>query len=63
MGTLFEVDNTGNLDAKNNQVKNVGRLRLQNQTSDPVSPTQGDVYYNSTSKKLRLYDGTSWVNV
>ncbi len=63
MGTLFEVDNTGNVDVKNNQVKNIGRLRMQNLTADPATPTQGDVYYNSTAKKLKVHDGTSFVNI
>ena len=29
-------------------------------TAEPVSPSEGDVYFDSTTKKLRCYDGTVW---
>lgn len=37
-------------------------LRLPTGTSDPSAPA-GSVYYNSTTNKLRLFDGTSWVDL
>ena len=33
-------------------------------SSDPGSNnTEGDVYFNSSTNKLRNYDGTAWVDV
>jgi len=32
-------------------------------TSDPSAPSEGDVWYNSTTNKLVLFDGTSNVNL
>ena len=29
--------------------------------SNPGSPSTGDIYYNSSSKKLLVYNGSSWV--
>lgn len=42
------------------------KLELQNAViqvlaADPSSPVEGQVYYNSVSKKLRQYNGTVWV--
>ncbi len=31
--------------------------------SDPSLPQEGDFYYNSTSKRFRLFDGTSFVEL
>jgi len=37
----------------------VGNIKFENLTSDPTS-TEGRLYYNSTSKKVKFYDGSSW---
>jgi len=37
-------------------------LNLVNKTSDP-SGTEGQVIYNSTDKKIKLFDGSSWGDV
>ena len=37
-----------------------GTILLSAQSSDPTGVTQGTIYYNSTSKVLRLFDGSSW---
>ena len=39
-----------------------GRLSFENLTGDPTvpSPVEGDLYYNSTDKGMKLYDGSSW---
>lgn len=38
--------------------------RFQNLGSDPGSPVSGQFYWNSTTKRLRVYDGTSaWVEM
>ena len=36
---------------------------LLNLDVDPTSGTSGDIYFNTTSDKLRIHDGTSWINV
>ena len=38
-------------------------LNLLNATADPIPAVQGDVYYNSTSDKIRFYDGSQWNDV
>ena len=35
-------------------------LTLPNATSDPVTGTAGDMYYNSVSNTIRFYNGTIW---
>ena len=37
-----------------------GKLELANLTSDPGSPVEGQLYYNTTSKELKVYNGTTW---
>jgi hypothetical protein len=37
-------------------------MRLEPRTTAPSSAAEGDVYYDSTLKKLRVYDGTTWQN-
>lgn len=38
-------------------------IRLTPQTSAPSSPNEGDMYFDSTLVKLRVYQGGAWVNV
>ena len=39
-------------------------FRFQNLAADPGSPVGGQAYWNSSTKKLRVYDGTSsWVEM
>ena len=55
-----------NLDLNDNQLLNA---RLQNLASDPTSANAGDIIFNTTSGKLKYYDGTSpfsasgWISV
>lgn len=35
-------------------------LKFANFTSNPVSPSEGDTYYNSLTKSLNVYNGSSW---
>jgi len=37
-----------------------GKLELENLSSDPSSPTEGMMYYNSTDKKVKVYNGSSF---
>ena len=39
-----------------------GTLKFKNLASDPSTPVEGQIYYNSTDKKIKFYDGTSWVD-
>lgn len=41
-------------------VKNDGQINLAPLASAPATSTQGDVYYDSTLKRLRNTDGTDW---
>lgn len=38
-------------------------LNLVNLTTDPVSASEGDVYWNSSTNTLRIYNDGSWGNV
>lgn len=37
-------------------------MRLEPRASAPTSPSKGDIYFDSTTNKLRVYDGTTWQN-
>ena len=39
------------------------RTGIPTGTSDPGSPAAGDIYYKTDTKKVRVYDGTSWNDV
>ena len=39
------------------------RIEYPTGTSDPSSPSSGDVYYNTNDSKLRVYDGSSWTDL
>ena len=41
-------------------VKQNGQVRFVPLAADPASPEAGDVYYNSSSNKLKCYNGTTW---
>ena len=49
----------GNLNLNNNQIQNV---IIQPLGADP-SGIAGKIYYNSGTSKLRLYDGSAWVDL
>ncbi len=37
-------------------------MRLEPRSTAPSSPSKGDMYFDSTINKLRVYDGTTWQN-
>ena len=37
-------------------------MRLQPRNTAPASPAKGDIYFDNTSNKLRVFDGTVWQN-
>ena len=46
------------------RVKSTGSVRFVPLSADPSSGNDaGDVYYNSSTNKLRVYNGTSWVDL
>lgn len=45
---------------RNLHIKDV--LRLEPRTTAPDNPGEGDIYYDKTLHKLRVYDGTQWQN-
>jgi len=45
------------------RIKSTGQTRFEPLAADPGGAQSGDVYYNSSTNKLRLYDGTSWVDL
>lgn len=46
-----------------NTMKFSGAIRVGTLSSDPASPENGMIYYNSSSGKLRQYNGGSWNDV
>jgi hypothetical protein len=49
-----------NLDLTKNQILNVA---LHNLASAPSTPVQGQVYFNTTDKKIYYYDSTAWIDI
>lgn len=46
------------------RVKTTGSVRFVPLSADPSTGNEaGDVYYNSSTNKLRVYNGTSWVDL
>ena len=41
-------------------VKSTGQVRFVPLAADPAGAESGDVYYNSSSNKLKCYNGTTW---
>ena len=46
-----------NLDLQKNELQNAS---IQNLATDPASPVQGQIYYNTVSDALKVYDGAAW---
>lgn len=61
MGTLFEVN--GASGAVNFRAKGTSNLVLENRTSDPSSPVEGQLYWHSTNDALFVHNGTSFVGI
>ena len=47
------------IDLSKNELLNA---RIQNLTTDPANAVAGQVYFNTSDKKLRVYNGTKWEN-
>jgi len=51
MGTKYEVDNAGNISGET--------VVLASQATDPVSPVEGQLWYNSTDEVLKVRNSTT----
>lgn len=49
-----------NVNFNKNEIQNI---RIQNSTSDPSGAVAGQLYYNTTDSILRVYNGTSWLDL
>jgi hypothetical protein len=49
-----------NLNLEKNELQNA---RIQNLASAPSSPVEGQMYYNSTSKRVFQWNGTAWIGM
>ena len=49
-----------NLDLNKNELQNA---KIQNLGTAPSSPEDGQVYFDTGDNALKVYDGTSWVNL
>jgi hypothetical protein len=49
-----------NLDLQKNELQNAS---IQNLATDPASPVQGQIYYNTVSDAIKVYDGAAWVTL
>lgn len=47
------------IDLSKNELLNA---RIQNLTTDPANAVAGQVYFNTSDKKLKVYNGTKWEN-
>jgi hypothetical protein len=48
------------LDLQKNELQNAV---IQNLATDPATPVQGQVYYNTVSDAIKVYDGVAWVTL
>lgn len=61
---MFSTTSDGSATATERmRIKSNGVVRFIPLSADPASAEEGDMYFNSTSKKLKVYDGTSWVDL
>lgn len=73
---VIATDSTGNLNeiifgtngfssASNERmrIKKAGQVNFAPLASDPAGATKGDMYFNSTSNKLKVYNGSAWETI
>jgi hypothetical protein len=59
-GDLTFTTRNASVQAEKIRIKAQGQMRFVPLASDPSGAEAGDVYYNSTTNALKLYDGTVW---
>ena len=61
--TEIETNEIRSLDANVSISISNTDIKLQQLSSDPVSATAGQLYYNTNDNVIRFYNGTEWLNV
>jgi len=61
--TEIETNEIRSLDANVSISISNTDIKLQQLSSNPVSATAGQVYYNTTDNVIKFYNGTEWLNV
>ena len=62
-GRSFPSTNTADSGGSPQSEFKLDRLGIALGTTDPSGASAGDIYYNTDTNKVRLYDGSSWKNV
>lgn len=60
---VFSGTVTGSVTGNVTGTVNASKLNVPSSTTEPTSPTTGDVYYNTTKKSKFIYDGTAFVTL
>jgi len=61
--TFVTVNCLYGLNLQNHRIYNIDHIRLRELTADITSPSEGTVYYNTTSNVLKYYDGSAWKTI
>jgi hypothetical protein len=59
----IQVANSSGTLTERVRVKTGGQMRFVPLAADPSGAEAGDVYYNSTTNKLKVYNGTAWETI